>query len=497
MIEVKNVTKKYGKFVAVDDISFTVKDHEIVGFLGPNGAGKSTTMNMITGYIEPTKGKIIVNGYDVLKSPKKAKKQIGYMPESVPLYSDLTVREFINYMAELKNVRRKDRKEEVNKVIEETGLKDVQKKLIKKISRGYKQRVSMAGALIGNPDILILDEPTVGLDPKQITEIRNLIKKLGKSHTVILSSHILPEVSQICKKVIIINKGKILAIDTPDNLEKQTQAENSIMVTVEDKENKMEKINKKIPDIKEVKLVKDNEDGTKQYLVISNKDSDIRKQLFEILPKQNITIFELKQTETTLEDAFLKVINNKEAEVEKARKTLEEKKAKRQEELSKMTKKDRKKAIKEDKKVEKKAKKEEFNKEWEKEKEIIKKEKEEKKKLKQEKKSAKKAKKSAKKNDKKVKKLNASNQKEIKEEQNKKDNNKGNVENQNKKVEQNKDIKQNKKVEQTKAMNQLKESKVSNNNKNSKQKNTNVKGKNTNQNNKNNKNNTNKKGGKK
>ncbi len=440
MIEVKNVTKRYGKFVAVDNISFTVKDHEIVGFLGPNGAGKSTTMNMITGCIEPSKGKIIVNGYDVLKSPKKAKKQIGYMPESVPLYSDLTVREFINYMAELKNVKRKDRKEEVDKVIEETGLKDVQKKLIKKISRGYKQRVSMAGALIGNPDILILDEPTVGLDPRQITEIRNLIKKLGQSHTVILSSHILPEVSQICKEVIIINKGKILAIDTPDNLEKQTQAENSIMVTVEDKQNKMDKMNKKIADIKEIKLIKDNEDGTKQYLIISKKDSDIRKQLFEELPKENITIFELKQIETTLEDAFLKVINSKEAEIEKNKKSLEEKKAKREEELSKMTKKDRKKAIKEDKKIEKKARKDEFNKEWEKEKEIIKEEKEEKKKLKQEKKLSKKHKKTAKKNNKEIKKLSAGNQKETKVEQSKKDNNK--------------------------------ENKVSNNNKNNKQKNT-------------------------
>ncbi len=385
MIEVKKVTKRYGNFVAVDDISFDVKDHEIIGFLGPNGAGKSTTMNMITGYIEPSKGKIIVNGYDVSKSPKKAKRQIGYMPENVPLYNDLTVREFITYMAELKNVKRKDKKDEVNKIIEETGLKDVQKKLIKKISRGYKQRVSMAGALIGNPDILILDEPTVGLDPKQITEIRNLIKTLGKSHTVILSSHILSEVSQICERVVIINKGKILAVDTPENLEKQTQAENSIMITVEDKENKMDKIAKKITDIKEVKLVKDNDDGTKQYVVTSNKEVDIRKKLFEILPKDNITIFELKQTETTLEDAFLKVINNKEAEIEKTRKEKEAKKLKREEELKNMNKKDRKKAIKEDKQAEKKERKEEFDREWEKEKQLIKEEKEEKKKLKQEK----------------------------------------------------------------------------------------------------------------
>ena len=377
MVEVKNITKKYGKFKAVDDISFSVKDHEIIGFLGPNGAGKSTTMNMITGYIEPTKGKIIVNGYDISKSPKKAKRQIGYMPENVPLYNDLTVREFINYMAELKNVKRKERKDEVNKVIEETGLQDVQKKLIKKISRGYKQRVSMAGALVGNPDILILDEPTVGLDPKQITEIRSLIKKLGKSHTVILSSHILSEVSQICEKVIIINKGKILAIDTPENLEKQTQVENSIIITVEDKNNKMEKINKKISDIKSIELVKDNNDGTKQYLIVANKEADIRKKLFEILPKEDITIFELKQSETTLEDAFLKVINNKETEVKEAKKKEEIKQKKREEELSNMTKTERRKAKKEDKKAEKQAKKEEFNLEWEKEKEEDKKIKEE------------------------------------------------------------------------------------------------------------------------
>ncbi len=327
MVEVNSVTKKYGKFKAVDDISFSVKDHEIMGFLGPNGAGKSTTMNMITGYIEPTSGKIIVNGYDISKSPKKAKIQIGYMPENVPLYNDLTVREFINYMAELKNVKRKERKDEVNKVIEETGLQDVQKKLIKKISRGYKQRVSMAGALVGNPDILILDEPTVGLDPKQITEIRSLIKKLGKSHTIILSSHILSEVSQICEKVIIINKGKILAIDTPENLEKQAQVENSIIITVEDKNKKMDTIGKKISDINSIELIKDNDDGTKQYLIVAKKESDIRKKLFEILPKEDITIFELKQSETTLEDAFLKVINSKEAEIKKEEKTNKKAKA--------------------------------------------------------------------------------------------------------------------------------------------------------------------------
>ena len=181
MIEVKNVTKKYGKLIAVDDISFTIKEGEIVGLLGPNGAGKSTTMNMLTGFIEQTAGEIIIDGYDMLKKPKKAKKEIGYMPEGVPLYTDLTVKEFVTYMAEIKKVDRKTRKEKVEKIIEKAGLKDVEKKLIKNLSRGYKQRVSMAGALVGEPKILILDEPTVGLDPKQITEIRNLIKELRKN----------------------------------------------------------------------------------------------------------------------------------------------------------------------------------------------------------------------------------------------------------------------------------------------------------------------------
>ena len=311
MIGVKNVTKKYGSFTAVDNISFDVKDGEVVGFLGPNGAGKSTTMNMITGFIEPTDGQIIINGNDISKKPKKAKKQIGYMPENVPLYYDLTVKEFVTYMAELKFVKRQDKKEQVEKVIKETGLESVQKKLIKNLSRGYKQRVSMAGALVGDPDVIILDEPTVGLDPKQITEIRNLIKELGKKHTVILSTHILPEVSQICERVVIINKGKIVAVDTPENLEKMTKENNGISVTVEDKNENMKKLKELIPEIESVEMVKDNEDGTKQYTIISKADTDLRKKLFDVLPKQDITIFELKKTETTLEDAFIKLIDTK------------------------------------------------------------------------------------------------------------------------------------------------------------------------------------------
>jgi ABC transporter related protein len=308
VIEVKNVTKKYGKVVAVDNINFTINDGEIIGLLGPNGAGKSTTMNMITGYIEPTEGTIVIDGYDISKKPRKAKREIGYMPEGVPLYTDMTVKEFVTYMAEIKKVDRKTRKEKIEKIIEETGLKDVEKKLTRNLSRGYKQRVSMAGALVGEPKILILDEPTVGLDPKQITEIRNLIKELGKTHTVILSSHILSEVSQICQKVIIINKGKIIAVDTPENLENKVASKNDIYVTVEDLDNRIEEVAKDIKEITKIELVKENKDKTKQYLIESEKDVDLRKILFKELAKENITIFEMKKADTTLEDAFMKLI---------------------------------------------------------------------------------------------------------------------------------------------------------------------------------------------
>ena len=325
MIELKNVTKKYGPTTAVDDISFEVKDGEIVGLLGPNGAGKTTTMNMITGYIEQTSGQILVNGNDILKKPNKVKKQIGYMPEGTPLYYELTPKEFISYMAELKLVKRKERKDEVARVLKEVGIEDVQDRLIKNLSRGYKQRVSLAGALVGNPDVIILDEPTVGLDPKQITEIRELIKKLGKKHTVILSSHILSEVSQICERVIIINKGKIVAIDTPENLEKATRDNNAISITIEDPKNNIKKIKEKIKEISKVDFIKDNDDGTKEYAIISSSNVDLRKKLFDVLPKMDIVIFELKKSETTLEEAFIKLIDNSKNNETKSNKKEEKK----------------------------------------------------------------------------------------------------------------------------------------------------------------------------
>lgn len=311
MIKVENVTKKYGSFVAVDNISFEIGEGEIIGFLGPNGAGKTTTMSMITGFIEPTEGKIEIDGYDISKKAKKAKREIGYMPENVPLYNDLTVKEFVTYMAELKKVKGKEKKEEVQRVIKATQIDDVQDKLIKNLSRGYKQRVSMAGALVGNPKVLLLDEPTVGLDPKQVTEIRSLIKSLGKNHTVILSSHILSEISQICEKVIIINKGKIIAQDTPQNLEEKVQTENSLIVTVEDKENKFEEVIKNIDGVSNISLITKNADGTIKYSVKSAEEKDIRKDVFEAAAKNGITILEIKKSEATLEDAFINLINKK------------------------------------------------------------------------------------------------------------------------------------------------------------------------------------------
>ena len=335
LIEVKNLSKKYGSFTAVDDINFKIEEGQIVGFLGPNGAGKSTTMNMITGFIEPTSGEIFVDGNNMASNAKKAKREIGYMPENVPLYMELTVKEFITYMGQLKMVKKKELMETVPNILKQTGLEEVQNKLIRNLSRGYKQRVSLAGALVGNPKILILDEPTVGLDPEQIIEIRNLIKSLRKDHTVILSSHILSEVSQICEKVIIINKGKIVAIDTPKELEEKVKDENIILVTVEDPENKIEQVKEKIKEIKQIRLEKDNEDGTKEYVISCKDNTDIRKKVFEVFAKEGITIFELKKEETTLEDAFLKLIKASSKEKEQPKQEVKKEAEKPKQEKTK------------------------------------------------------------------------------------------------------------------------------------------------------------------
>jgi len=370
LIEVRNVTKKYGKFYAVRNISFEVADGEIVGFLGKNGAGKSTTMNMITGFIEPTSGSILVNGFNIDTKPNKVKKQIGYMPEGTPLYYELTVKEFINYMAQLRGVPRKERKEAVKKAIEVTGLQTVQNNLTKFLSRGYKQRVSFAGAIVGEPDILILDEPTVGLDPKQVVEIRELIKTFGKTHTIFISSHILSEIGQICDKVIIIDNGEIIAVDTPENLEKETRETYTYSITVDDAENKLPSIKETIPEINEVISDSVNEDGSKKYTITTKSNEDIRRNISSEISKLGIIMLEIKTVDTSLEDAFIKLVENrKEYSMREMRKMqydkeieeLREEERKNKEE--KALKKEAKKEAKARKKAEKEAKKESKSKE--------------------------------------------------------------------------------------------------------------------------------------
>ncbi len=371
MIEVKNVTKKYGNFYAVRNINFEIQDGEIVGFLGRNGAGKTTTMNMITGFIDPTEGEIIVEGYDIEKNTKKVKSQIGYMPEGTPLYHDLTVKEFITYMGSLKLIPKKELKEAVQKVIESTGLEKVQNNLTKNLSRGYKQRVSFAGAIVGNPKILILDEPTVGLDPKQVIEIRELIKSFRKDHTVLISSHILSEISQICQKVIIIDKGEIIAVDTPENLENNTTKNITLKIVVDDINNKFPSIKDEISEITDIKLIKENEDKSKEYTIETNTDTDIRKLIFSSCAKNDIAILEMKKNEVSLESAFIELVENRqeysqkeinkmqyEKEIEELREEenyLKEEKLKRKQ--AKKEEKARKKANKEAKNEAKKAKK--------------------------------------------------------------------------------------------------------------------------------------------
>ena len=363
MIEVKNVTKKYGDFYAVRNINFEIEEGEIVGFLGRNGAGKSTTMNMITGFIEPTSGQIIVDGYDIDKKPKKVKRQIGYMPEGTPLYSELTVKEFVGYMADLKMIPRKEKKAAVEKAIKSTGLDKVQNNLTKILSRGYKQRVSLAGAIVGDPKILILDEPTVGLDPKQVIEIRELIKSFRKDHTVILSSHILSEISQICEKIIIIDKGEIVAVDTPENLEKKSAKDQVIDVVVEETEEcKLTEIKEKIEDVKDVYFVKENDDGGMEYKITVQNGKDIRKEISTTCAKMNIIILEMKKQEVSLEDAFIELVEGRPEYSQKELKKIQYQKDiedLRQEKEEKKEKKQAKKEEKAAKKAEKQAKKEE------------------------------------------------------------------------------------------------------------------------------------------
>ncbi|MBR4201820.1 MAG: ATP-binding cassette domain-containing protein [Oscillospiraceae bacterium] len=306
MIEVRNLTKHYGDKHAVNDISFTVEDGEILGFLGPNGAGKSTTMNMLTGYISSTSGQALINGVDILEDPIKAKSYIGYLPELPPLYLDMTVKGYLNYIFDLKKCKL-PRKAHLNEVMTLTKITDVKERLIKNLSKGYKQRVGLAQALVGNPPVLILDEPTVGLDPKQILEIRTLIKKLGKNHTVILSSHILSEIQAVCDRIIIINHGVVAAHDTTDNLSRNVSTDHRIIARIEGPRDEIVKAMRNIEGIKYVKADMEREAGVYEYELEALPGSDIRRDLYEITREHDWPILSLRSAEMTLEDVFLKI----------------------------------------------------------------------------------------------------------------------------------------------------------------------------------------------
>ncbi len=307
MIEIANLTKRYGDKVAVDNISFTVKKGEILGFLGPNGAGKSTTMNILTGYLSSTNGSVKIDGHDILDDPVSAKAHIGYLPEQPPLYLDMTVTEYLDFVCDLKKVDKAEKEGHIAEIVSVVKLKEVKDRLISNLSKGYRQRVGLAQAMIGNPEVLVLDEPTVGLDPKQIIEIRDLIKKLGKAHTIILSSHIMQEVSAVCERVIIINKGKLVASDTPDNLSKAMSEENKFQIRVKGEERAILDALQGVSGIKYMKSLGRKEPGTIDFLLEAAPDVDIRVALFETLAKHNLPLLFSKSLELSLEDIFLKL----------------------------------------------------------------------------------------------------------------------------------------------------------------------------------------------
>ncbi|MFA6309359.1 MAG: ABC transporter ATP-binding protein [Clostridia bacterium] len=307
MIEILNLTKKFGQIKAVDNISFTVNKGEVLGFLGPNGAGKTTTMNILTGFISSTEGTVKIDGFDIMDNPKEVKKRIGYMPEQPPLYMDMTVIEYLTFISELKLVDKKSRKKQIDDILKLVRISDIKKRLIKNLSKGYKQRVGFAQTLIGNPEVLILDEPTVGLDPKQIIEIRKLIKLLGQDHTIILSSHILPEVSAICDRVVIIDKGRIVAIDTPENLARGIGPSTSISMKIEGPRMDIEKIIKGIYGVKSIKVKSTGSKEINEFIAETIKDTDIRKPLFFELAKHNFPLLESSTLDASLEDVFLQL----------------------------------------------------------------------------------------------------------------------------------------------------------------------------------------------
>ena len=308
VIQVENVSKKYGQRLAVDRLNFTVDKGEILGFLGPNGAGKSTTMNIITGYLSATEGSVKIDGHDILEEPQAVKRLIGYMPELPPLYMDMTVRDYLAFVCDIKAVPRDKKKADMERAMEMLKITDHSKRMIKNLSKGYKQRVGVAQALLGSPRVLILDEPTIGLDPQQIIETRTLIRQLGREHTIILSSHILPEVQAVCSRVLIINKGKIVASDTPENLGKGLKGENKMSLRVAGPEDRVLELVRAVPDVLKAESVGSRESGTVDVVVEARKDRDVRTGIFEALAKASYPIVMMKAMDVSLEDIFLNLI---------------------------------------------------------------------------------------------------------------------------------------------------------------------------------------------
>ncbi|MBE5762142.1 MAG: ATP-binding cassette domain-containing protein [Clostridiales bacterium] len=312
MIEIKNVSKRYGETLAVDDVSFNINDGEILGFLGRNGAGKSTTMNMVTGYISSDAGSIKLDGVDILENPREFKRQIGYLPEQPPLYMDMTVKDYLTFVCDIKGVLPKKQKAHLDDIVDLVKLGDVYGRLIKNLSKGYKQRVGMAQALVGNPKVVIMDEPTVGLDPRQIIEIRKLMKDLGKNHTVVLSSHILPEVADVCDRVVIINKGKIVASDLLSNLTSGINQTAHMSVRVHGAEKTIQKAIAEVPGVNYVESIGSKEPGSYDFIVESSTNVDVRRPMFNALANAACPILMLKPMEFTLEDIFMRVTAEKE-----------------------------------------------------------------------------------------------------------------------------------------------------------------------------------------
>lgn len=307
MIEINHLVKKYGSHVAVDDLSLTVEPGKIYGFLGPNGAGKSTTMNIITGYLAATSGEVKINGFDVLKQPEEVKKCVGYLPELPPLYMDMTVKEYLDFVAELKKIEKSLRAGYVKEAMKITKTEEVSGRLIRNLSKGYRQRVGFAQAVLGYPEILILDEPTVGLDPKQIIEIRDLIKELGKKHTIILSSHILSEISAVCDHVFIISHGKLVASDSTENLLERMTGAQEIELLVKAEEDTAETAIREVAQVERCEKTESKEDGAVQLLVTAKKDADVREAIYHTCVEHHMPILEMKAASKSLEDVFLEL----------------------------------------------------------------------------------------------------------------------------------------------------------------------------------------------